>query len=131
MKSVVAKTKSMATNRFALTMIVIGVFAALPLLSAAHSSPATTAITIVNNSGREVRHVYLSPTNADNWGPDQLGGSSIVTGGTYTLSNVSCDQANVKVIAEDQDGCFVYQVAACGGSETWTIASDAARDCGN
>lgn len=130
MKSVFAKSKSMATKRIALVTIVIGVFAALPLLSVARTSPAATAITIVNNSNREVRHVYLSPTNADNWGPDQLGGTAIVTGGTYTLSNVSCDQS-VKVIAEDQDGCFVYTTATCGESATWTITSDAARDCGN
>jgi hypothetical protein len=131
MKSVVAKTKRIATNRFVITMVVIGIFAALPLLSAAHSSSATTAITIVNNSNREVRRVYFSATDGDNWGADQLGGSSIGTGGSRTLSNVSCDQASVKVIAEDQDGCFVYQVATCGENVTWTIANDAARDCGN
>ncbi len=131
MKSVFAKSMSMATKRVALVMIVIGAFAALPLLSIARTSPATTAITIVNNSTRAIRHVYLSPVNQDNWGPDQLGGASIgAGGGSYTIGNVSCDQS-VKVIAEDQDGCFVYTTASCAESATWTIASDAARDCGN
>lgn len=131
MKSLLAKSESNATRRFAFLLIVIGMLAMLPLLSGAHT-PATTSITVVNNSSREVRHLYLSPTNQDNWGPDQLSGSMIGSGGgSYTLSNVSCEQANVKVIAEDHNGCFLYQVVACGQSSTWTITNDATPDCGS
>jgi hypothetical protein len=129
MKSPFAKSKSNA-NPFAIVLIVIGILAALPLLSGAHT-PATSNITIVNNSSREIRHLYLSPSNQDNWGPDQLNGSVISSGGgSYTLSNVSC-QANIKVIAEDQNGCFLYKIVDCADNATWTIASDATPDCGD
>ena len=131
MKSPFAKSKSNVTKRFAFVLIVIGILATVPLLSGA-ATPATTSITIVNNSSREIRHVYLSPANQDNWGPDQISGSMIGSGGgSYTLSNVSCEQANIKVITEDHNGCFLYQVVACGQSSTWTITNDAAPDCGN
>ena len=128
MKSLFAESGSQLAKRFA---ILIGILAMLPLWSGAH--PVTsTSITIVNNSSREIRHVYLSPTNQDNWGPDQLDHAVIAAGGgTFTMSNVSCSSSEIKVIAEDQNGCFLYQVNACGGSATWTITNAATPDCGN
>ena len=131
MKSLFATSGSQLANRFAIVMVLIGILAALPLLSGAHTA-TTTNITIVNNSSREIRHVYLSATNQDNWGPDQLNHSVIAAGGgTFTMANVSCSAADIKVIAEDQNGCFVSHVNACGGSVTWTITNDATADCGN
>ena len=131
MKSPFAKSKTNANRRLAIVLTVIGILAAVPLLSGARMA-ATTTITVVNNSSRESRHVYLSPSNQDSWGPDQLNGSMIGSGGgSYTLSNVACSDTNIKVIAEDQNGCFLYQVVSCGQNATWTIANDAAPDCGN
>ena len=101
----------------------------LPLLSFA--ARETTNVTIANNSGREIRHLYLSPTNQDNWGPDQLAPTVISPGGSYTLSDVACSGSDIKVIAEERDGCFHYQVVSCGQSSTWTITNETARDCGN
>jgi hypothetical protein len=91
----------------------------------------TISITITNNRTGEIRHVYLSHTDRDDWSADQLNDSAIAPGGSTTLSNVSCDQANTKVIAEDQNGCFLYKVVACGENTTWTITNDATPDCGN
>jgi hypothetical protein len=90
------------------------------------------AITIVNNSSREVRHVYLSPPDQNAWGPDQLGSSAIAPdGGSVTISNVSCGGSSIKVIAEDHEGCFIYKVVSCSDTVTWTITSNDSRDCGN
>ena len=116
------------------SLVLLGVFAGImvcgPLLSKAHV--ASTSITIVNNSGREIRHVYLSPPNQNNWGSDQLVNSVIPpNGGSFTLGNVSCGGSSIKVIAEDQDGCFAYQVVSCSEAATWTITNDTTRDCGN
>lgn len=117
-----------------ISLAVLGILVAVmvcgPLLSNAYA-PAT-AITIVNNSSREIRHVYLSPPDQNNWGSDQLMNSVISpNGGSATISNVSCGGASIKVIAEDQDGCFLYQVVTCSDSVSWTITNDTTRDCGN
>lgn len=112
----------------AILVLALGIVAAMPLLSGARTT--TISVTIVNNSAHEIRHLYLSPTNLDNWGPDQLGGMVIATGGTYTL-NVSCSGSDIKLIAEDDDGCFFYRIVSCGESSSWTVQNDAARDCGN
>jgi len=131
MKSPIANSTSNAIKGFALVVILIGILAAVPSLSGAHA-PAATSITVVNNSSREIRHLYLSPVSQDSWGPDQLGGSMIGSGGgSYTLNDVSCSQSTIKVISEDQNGCFLYRTVSCGGSSTWTITNDATPDCGS
>ena len=115
------------------SLVLLGVFGGVmvcgPLLSKAHAP--TTAITIVNNSNREIRHVFLSAPDQNNWGPDQLGSSSISANGGSVTINASCDGPSVKVIAEDHQGCFFYQVVSCSENATWTITNSATPDCGN
>ena len=123
---------SLSPRRIVLTslsvvLVAIGIAASAPLLSA--HAPAIS-LTIVNNSSRDVSHVYLSPPDQDNWGPDQLNDSAISPGASVSLNNISCSGSSVKVIAEDQDGCFIYQVISCAENATVTIANDSSRDCG-
>ncbi|MDX6403373.1 MAG: hypothetical protein QOH41_515 [Blastocatellia bacterium] len=114
---------------YRLAILSLSLFA-LAVLSSART-PTTTSANIVNNSNREIRNVYLSHVNADDWTGNQLSnGAAIAPGQSYNLSNVACDQQQVKVIAEDQDGCFLSTVVNCGDSATWTVTNDTARDCG-
>jgi hypothetical protein len=113
-------------SRFAILFVVLFAASALPVLSSAKPS---TSINIVNNSTREVRHLYLSPVGSDTWSANQLGDSVIAPGQSFTVDNSSCDQ-QTKVIAEDQNGCFLSTVVACGSDATWTITNDTAADCG-
>ena len=106
---------------------VVGVIGFSSLLSSAQ--PPTAAITIVNNSSREIRSVYLSPDQT-NWGSNQLGSSVIAAGGGSVTINANCT-GSVKVIAEDHEGCFFYTVVSCEGDSSWTISNDAVPDCGN
>jgi hypothetical protein len=104
-------------------------FASLPLWSSAR--PQTASIKVVNNSSRTVNNLYLSQVNLDDWGPDQLPANSpIGPGQSFTITNVACDQSQIKVIGEDQDGCFLSGVVNCGGDVTWTITNDTVADCG-
>src|SRR3954471_19672614 len=96
-------------------------FAAMPFSSSARARSAS--ITIANNSGRSIIHVYLSHTDADDWGPNQLGDSTIASGQSYTISNVAWDAADIKVVAEDGNGCFSYGVVDGSGSTTWTLGT--------
>jgi hypothetical protein len=129
MKHTFVKSKS-AVNRVCLVLVIIGVLIALPSLSGARAQPSIN-ITIVNNSRWEIRHLYIAVGDPNNWGPDQLNGSVIGSGSSYTLSNVSCDGANIRVITEDQNGCFLYDTVACGSNAAWTITNDATPDCGS
>lgn len=107
--------------------------AAVSATSVLSRSRGTTAIsiTVSNHSQREIRHVYLAAGDPNNWGSDQLNGSSIAPGGSETLTNVSCGGSSIRVIAEDQNGCFVYYNASCDGNQNWEINDSTAPDCGN
>jgi hypothetical protein len=108
--------------------VVLLTLTALPLVSLAQPS---TAVNIVNNSSRVIRNVYLSHVDVDDWSGDQLSDNATIgPGQSFNLSNVACDQQQVKVIGEDQDGCFLTTVVACGSNATWTITNDTAADCG-
>src|SRR5713101_4398523 len=118
---------SRSLRRLITFCIAFGALATVPLLSRAQPS---TSVNIVNNSSRTISHVYLSHVNTDDWTGNQFGDATIAPGQSFTLSNVACDQQQVRVIAEDQDGCFLSTVVTCGDSATWTITNNAARDCG-
>jgi hypothetical protein len=121
------KNSRINRNFWRLATLSITLFA-LTALSSART--ATTSVNIVNNSNKEIRNVYLSHVNLDDWGANQLGDAIILPGQSFNLSNFACDQQQVKVIAEDQDGCFLSTVVTCGNSSTWTITNDTTRDCG-
>src|SRR6185369_15471330 len=86
-----------------ISLLVLVAFICAGSLTSFASAPSVT-ITVTNNSSRDIRHLYLSPANNDNWGPDQLGNSAIGSGSSRQL-NVSWEEATVKLVAEDQDGC--------------------------
>jgi len=113
--------------RFLILVAVLSALAAVTPLSNA-SAPALT-INVVNNSGWEIRHLYLSPANNDDWGLDQL--TTYIGPGTTRTLDVSWDQSTVKLVAEDQDGCFMKTTVDATGSQVWTITGDTARDCGD
>ena len=103
--------------------------AALSLLPSARAR--TNSINVVNNSSnRQIIHIYLSPPDSDNWGPEQLHGSVIAPGQSFNVDDVTCSQSQVKVVAEDGDGCFLSAPVSCGGAATWTITNNTAADCG-
>jgi hypothetical protein len=121
-------------NWFGLLIVCVALGAGailLPLLSSAKSRAATTSISVVNNSSREIRHLYLSPTDQDNWGPDQLNETVLRTGDSFVLNNVTCNGGQVKVVSEDKDGCFLSTVVSCATDAAWTITNDATPNCGN
>lgn len=121
-------TKAKNILRLAALSAVLCLLWAMPLPSSAMSQ--SNSVTITNNSSWEIDAVYFSPVDSDNWGPDQLNNAAIHPGESATLS-ISSDQAQVKVVAEDKDGCFLYNTVSSSGSSTWTITNDATRDCGN
>lgn len=124
------RTNNKIVRRFSLFVVVLIAVGAVNVVTISRAGRVPSlSITITNNTTGPIRHVYLSPVDQNNWGPDQLNDSAIPAGGSATL-NISCDQPSIRVIAEDQNGCFLYQIISCAENQTWTITSDASPDCG-
>jgi hypothetical protein len=109
-------------------LVALCVLVALPLLSNARAR--SNSINVVNSSNRQIIHIYLSPPNTDAWGPEQLGGSTLSSGQSFVINDVTCGQSQMTVVAEDGEGCFLTNQVGCGGAATWTITDETAADCG-
>ena len=109
--------------------------AALPSNAGSRVSVARPMITIsvTNNSARDITHLYLSAPDQNAWGPDLLAEGTILgRGQTINIPEASCAGNEIKVIAEDRQGCFVYGLIGCSQASTgWTITDDTPVDCGN
>ncbi|HEV7891441.1 MAG TPA: hypothetical protein VGP08_12430 [Pyrinomonadaceae bacterium] len=118
-------------NRSRRVAVIIAVFfalASLPLLVGARARAAS--INVVNDSGREIVNLYLSHADVDDWGSDLLPNSTIANGQSFTISDVSWDQPQLKVVVEDSNGCFLSTVVSSSGDSTWTLSADGQADCG-
>lgn len=114
--------------RASLLVLILAVIGSGTIFSRARTM--TVSLTVTNSTNREVRHVYLSAPDSNNWGPDQLSDNHVIPPGGSATFNVTCEQASTKVIAEDQNGCFVSGVVSCSGSPAWTITNEMTPDCG-
>lgn len=125
-------------KKFAVLATLICALVVIPPLSSVANTHASTnqpvmTIAVTNNSSREIYHLYLSPVDRDAWGPDLLSEGTILRiGETFTISDATCSGNELKVIAEDRQGCFVYAVLGCAAASSgWTITDATPPDCGN
>lgn len=97
------------------------------------SAPPTMTIAVTNSSSRDILHLYLSPVDHDAWGPDLVSeGTLVKPGQTFNINDVSCGANEIKVVAEDRQGCFVYGIVGCAqASAAWAITDATPPDCGN
>lgn len=130
--------KSQGKKRLAVVATLICALVIVPSLAGAASITVSTpqplmTIAVANNSTRDILHLYLSPVDRDAWGPDLFSEGTILrVGETFTISDAACSGNEIKVIAEDRQGCFVYGVIGCSqASAGWTITDATPPDCGN
>ena len=115
-------------RRLAALLLVMCVLTTATLLARAQSA---TSVRIVNNSTRVIQNLFLSPVGVEAWGADLLENSVIGANQTHTLSGMACDGDEIRVIAEDHNGCFMTQVVACGSESEWVVTNDTFADCGH
>lgn len=124
-----------STRRHRLLTTAILSLMAIPLLAGIASQAGSTAapvldVSVTNNSSREIHHLYISPADRNEWGPDLLDGRIIKPGESATVNTV-CPSNEIKLIAEDKAGCFMYQPASCTQSVAeWTVTNQTPVDCG-
>lgn len=109
----------------ALAIAVLAIIAVTPF--AAFGQDAV--ITIVNRSSWDIHHLYLSPVDVDEWGPDQLGEHVIESGGKFQLYGIECDVYDIMIVDEDGDECVLEVVELCDEEAKWVITNDELLGC--
>jgi hypothetical protein len=97
--------------------------------TAQEAASATASIEIVNRTRWAIYEIYFSPSDADEWGDDQLDGETIEPGDHFTLSDIPCELWDVLLIDEEGDECVVLGVDLCRDDYKWVIENNALLAC--
>lgn len=60
-------------------------------------------VKIINQSKWEIHHIFLSSSDDQEWGPDQLEDEVLAKGDSLTLTGIDCDLYDIQVVDEDGD----------------------------
>jgi hypothetical protein len=109
----------------------LAVFASAPPCAAAQDGDAPQAtVVVLNRSDHEIRHLYLTASESDDWGADRLGGRPLAAlTGRLRISGIACDDYDVRLEGSDGASCEVQEVELCGRDEVWTITNEQLRAC--
>ncbi len=80
-----------------------------------------TSLTIINDSQSEIWYVYISPSDAEQWGDDWLGGAVIRPGEAYTIANLSDGVYDVKAADQDNQPVEIVWGLDVQGEMSWTV----------
>jgi len=70
-------------------------------------------IKFTNKSDFAIHHIFLSEVKENHWGADQLGdkeSDTIEPGDSFTLTDISPNKYDIKIVDEDKDECVVDNV---------------------
>lgn len=109
-------------TRLTLAALVLCVFSA-----PAFAGGAT--VKVINQSKWEIHHLFLSESENEQWGPDQLEDEILAKGDSITLHSIPCDTYDIKVVDEDGDECVIEAVKLCGDSSYWKITDKDLLEC--
>jgi hypothetical protein len=125
-----APTANSRPRRTAVRRAVLALVLLAPLDATAQETPlASASVEIINRTRWAIYELYLSPSNAEEWGDDQLDGETIEPGDHFTLTDIPCEVWDVLLIDEDGDHCVVLEVDFCHGDYKWVIENDALLEC--
>jgi hypothetical protein len=103
-------------------------FAAIPRHSNAQPQEKAEFM-ISNKSDWAIHHLFLSSTDEEQWGPDQLGDNVLESGESYTLHSIPCDKYDIKLIDNDGDACVVAGITMCKDHTHWNLTNDDLLKC--
>jgi hypothetical protein len=85
------------------------------VFAAGNAFAGNADFTLVNKTGYPIDKVYLSPSNEDHWGPDQLGDDQLNNGASKEFAfadSAHCAQ-DLKVVYEDKSSHQWTNVDLC------------------
>ncbi len=86
-------------------------------------------VKIINQSKWEIHQIFLSSSDDQEWGPDQLEDEVLAKGESLTLTDIDCDLYDIQVVDEDGDECVIEQVDLCGDNSYWKITDKDLLEC--
>jgi hypothetical protein len=85
---------------------------------------STATLRVQNYSDWSIWYLYVSPSVDDDWGPDQLGSSTIPSGSSFTVTGIPCGRSYDLRAEDSGHGVMAERYGvyfACGDTMTWTL----------
>lgn len=86
------------------------------------------SLKITNNARWSILRLYMSNTETERWGPDQLGNFVLRSGDTYTITDIVPGEYDVMFVDRDGDKCALRNIQIFK-NESWTITSSWLVNC--
>lgn len=98
---------------FLFCAIIVALLASIPATVTNHveAQGRRYSLRIQNNSRYDIYRLYVSSSDEDRWGPDQLRDDVLETGSAYTLTNIRPGEYDIKFVDEDGDTCILRDIA--------------------
>ena len=101
--------------------VVLGVMCASVLaISASLLAQGKQDFTLINKTGLSISEVYVSPSDADEWGEDVLGQDTLANNGKVAISfhrkEKSC-KWDLKIVDDDEDDIIWEDIDLCKAAE--------------
>lgn len=80
-----------------------------------------SSVKIANSSSWAIHNLFLTPFDATEWGPDQLGADTVKSGEALELKGIDCDTYDIKLVDEQGDTCIVQDIDLCLQDASWTL----------
>lgn len=113
------------------TLAALCLLAAASLAPVARAEDSGAAVAVVNDSSREIHHLYVSPTREPKWGSDQLADDVLAPGEKLALTGLECDAYDVKVVDGDGAACILQAVELCDEESGWRLTDEDLASCGS
>ncbi len=126
--ALVGRSTRSIISRLMILAVVLCAFAAIPLLASSAPTPQAEFM-IENKSEWDIHHMFLSPTDDNRWGPDQLGDHVLKAGTSFTLQNIPCDNYDIKVVDDDGDECIIADIRMCKDHTHWDLTNKELLKC--
>jgi hypothetical protein len=93
------------------------------------AQPTTGELTVVNHHCVPIDELYVAPTSASVWGPNQLSGS-VASGGSFTVSDIPAGQYDLAAVGADGVHWEEYAITiAAGEAYSWSLYMPSGTGC--
>ena len=98
---------------------IVGLLFALLLFTVVSAQASDVTLTVVNNTGFAIHHVYVSSARAGTWGSDLLGNAILENGKSLAVSVRNGARYDIRVVDQDGDTYTKVNWGSTTGSGSW------------
>jgi hypothetical protein len=115
--------RSLSKVAVTLTLLAVVAFVQAPM----NAQGSRYSLSIHNTSGYHIYNIYMSSSESNTW-IDQLGSGVLMSGDTFTISDIPPGEYDLKFVDKDGDACKLLKVNVFHNT-SWNLSSQWLLGC--